>query len=197
MHYTIIVTVFTKEDPLGSASILIKVKGDKDANLVFDSSKIPGEIIDCLVVKTGTPDTLKRALVGAWYETMNAIKPGSPKVEPAYKYMADYSGCSVKEFKEQLKTTSMFYNAKDAADFAEGKTKGLDLKKTMEFVRTFSFDHGLYGEGAPNKDFIGIMFPDASVIGDPKKVKLRFDAVYMRMAANGTLGEVPLATGGN
>jgi NitT/TauT family transport system substrate-binding protein len=44
-----------------------------EANMLFDSSDIPGEIIDMMVVNTETleanPD-FGRALVGAWYELM-------------------------------------------------------------------------------------------------------------------------------
>ncbi len=51
---------------------LMEVKAEPDAALVFDSSKIPGEIIDTLVVKTETlkdnPD-FGKALVGIWFET--------------------------------------------------------------------------------------------------------------------------------
>ena len=97
--------------------------------------------------------------------------------------MANNSGATVAQYKAQLKTTAMFYAARDAAAF----TKSRDLKQTMEYVRTFSFDHGLYGEGAKSKDLVGVQFPDGSVMGDKKNVKLRFDAHYMELAADGKL----------
>ncbi len=56
-----------------------------------------------------------------------------------------------------------------------------------ELVRTFLFDHGLYGKNARSKDDIGILFPDGSVMGNQKNVKLRFDATYMQLAAEGKL----------
>jgi NitT/TauT family transport system substrate-binding protein len=43
------------------------------ATKVFDSSQIPGEIIDLMVVNTETLETTRRfgkALTGAWYEIM-------------------------------------------------------------------------------------------------------------------------------
>lgn len=46
---------------------------------VFDSSSIPGEIIDLMVVRTDTPETLKKALVGAWYEVMAIMESDGPK----------------------------------------------------------------------------------------------------------------------
>ena len=57
----------------------------------------------------------------------------------------------------------------------------------MEYVRTFSFDKKLFGKRAKSKDFVGIAFPDGSVLGDAKNVKLRFAADYMKLAADGKL----------
>src|ERR1700756_1398574 len=52
---------------------LLEVKAEPGATLVFDSSKIPGEIEDLLVLNSETlkdnPD-LAKALVGIWYETI-------------------------------------------------------------------------------------------------------------------------------
>ena len=61
------------------------------------------------------------------------------------------------------------------------------LKKTMEYVRTFSFNKGLFGKRARDKDVVGIAFPDGSVIGDKKNVKLRFTGEFMKLAAEGKL----------
>ena len=52
---------------------LMEVKAEPGATLVFDSSKIPGEIIDTLGVNTETlkdNPNLGKALAGIWYETM-------------------------------------------------------------------------------------------------------------------------------
>lgn len=174
-------------DPDGVAvtwnPILMQVKKEKGVNLVFDSSKIPGEIIDMMVVHTSAPDSLKKALTGAWFETMDVMSKKGKTADKAISFMAKESGATPAEFRAQLKTTAMFYKASKAAEFA----KGAKLKSTMEYVRTFSFDHGLYGQGAASKDLVGIQFPDGNVIGDKKNVKLRFDSNYMEMAAEGKL----------
>lgn len=162
---------------------LMQCRNVKGAKLVFDSSKIPGEIIDLLVVRTDAPDTLKKALTGAWYDTMKLMSGKGKKSEEAVKAMAKVAGGTEAEFRAQLKTTNMFYQASEAAEFA----KGDQLKKTMEYVRTFCFDHGLFGQGADSKDFVGIGFPDGSVLGDKNNLKLRFNAEYMQMAADGKL----------
>jgi NitT/TauT family transport system substrate-binding protein len=57
----------------------------------------------------------------------------------------------------------------------------------MEQVRTFTFSKGLFGKGAKSKDFVGIEFPDKSLLGDAKNVKLRFDSSVMQLAADGKL----------
>jgi NitT/TauT family transport system substrate-binding protein len=174
-------------DPDGIAvtwnPILMKVRNGKDVNMIFDSSKIPGEIMDLLVVRTDAPDALKKALVGAWFETMSVMSGQDAAAEKAIDFMAQKAGSTMAEFKAQLKTTAMFYKPALAVEFA----KGDKIKQTMEYVRTFSFDHGLYGQGAKSKDLVGIAFPDGSVIGNKANTKLRFDSQYMQMAADGKL----------
>ena len=161
---------------------LMQCRNVKGANLVFDSSKIPGEIIDMMVVRSDVPEALKKALVGAWYETMAIMSAKSKDAKDALEYMARFAGGTVAEFKAQLRTTAMFYKAAEAAAFAKGE----QLKKTMEYVRTFCFDHGLFGD-ADTMDLGGIQFPDGSVMGDESNVKLRFDVEFMQMAADGKL----------
>lgn len=162
---------------------LMQCRNVKGANLVFDSSQIPGEIIDLLVVRTDAPDTLKKALTGAWYDTMKLMSGKSNESKEAIQYMAKFAGGTEAEFRAQLRTTKMFYNPNDAAKF----TQGDQLKKTMEYVRDFCFQHGLYPKDAESKDYVGIRFPDGKVMGDAKNVKLRFDDTYMKAAAEGKL----------
>lgn len=162
--------------------ILMKVRNEKDTEVVFDSSSIPGEIIDLTVVKTNVSEKFKKALIGAWYETMNYMLENSDKYNEAISFMAEKSGASEQEFKDQLKTTAMFYDPKKAVEF----TNSGKLKETMEYVRSFSFDHGLYAE-ASSKDYVGIKFPDGAIIGDDKNVKLTFESKYMKLAADGQL----------
>lgn len=161
---------------------LMQCRKEKGAKMVFDSSMISGEIIDMMVVRSDTPDSLKKALTGAWYEAMRTMSGKSPEGEKAVAYMADFAGGSIDDFKAQLQTTAMFYEPGKAAEFAAGKK----LKDTMEYVRTFSFAHGLYGD-ADSKDFVGILFSDGSVMGKKDNIKLRFAVDYMKMAADGKL----------
>ena len=48
----------------------------------------------------------------------------------------------------------------------------------MDLVRTFSFEHGLLGEGAKSKDAVGIAFPGGQTLGEQgqRQAALRRDA---------------------
>ncbi len=162
---------------------LQKVQNAKGSKLLFDSSQIPGEIVDIAFVRTDADERYKKALVGAWYETMSIMSGKSKQSRDAIEYMANLAGGTRAEFQAQLKTTSMYYKASQAVKFAQSS----DLNKTMEYVRQFSFDKGLFGNGASSPDFVGIEFVDGSVLGSKDNIKLRFTDRYMEMAAKGTL----------
>lgn len=53
--------------------IVMTVMEDLNSVKLFDSSEIPGEIIDGLLVKTDASDSCKRVLTGAWYEAMDVM----------------------------------------------------------------------------------------------------------------------------
>ncbi|MFQ6547299.1 putative urea ABC transporter substrate-binding protein [Aestuariibius sp. 2305UL40-4] len=156
---------------------------DPAANKLFDSSDIPGEIIDLMVVNTETLEAnpeFGRALVGAWYEVMGLMMAGDEEVLTA---MAEASGTDLEGYKAQLASTQMFYDPADAVAFAQGA----ELPSTMTSVAEFLFDKGILGEGAPSADFIGVAYPDGSTTGDPNNVNFRFDTTYMQMAVDGAL----------
>jgi len=157
-----------------------------DATKLFDSSSIPGEIIDLLAVNTatlaGNPD-FGKALVGAWYETMALMSSDTDEGKAARTAMAEASGTDLAGYDAQLAATAMFYDPAEAAAFAES----LALPKTMVSVAEFLFDKGILGEGAPSADFVGVAYPDGSVTGEPDNVRFRYDTTYMRLAADGGL----------
>ncbi len=162
---------------------LSEILAAPDAQLVFDSSKIPGELIDLMVVNTATLKSnpkLAKALVGAWYETLALITKKDPK---ALASMAKASGTDIAGFNSQLATTKMFWTPAEAVAF----TTNPALVKINDQVRNFSFNHGLLGEGAKTADAVGLEFPGAKTLGNPKNIKMRFDATYMHMAADGKL----------
>lgn len=156
------------------------------AKRIFDSADIPGEIIDLMVVNTETlaanPD-FGKAVTGAWFETMALMSSYTPEGLEARAAMAEAAGTDLAGYNAQLATTAMFFDPASAVRFTESE----DVKTTMDYVRTFLFDKGILGEGAPSADFVGIAFPDGSVLGDENNVKFRFDPTYMQMAADGQL----------
>ena len=152
---------------------------------VADSSEIPGEIIDLMVVNTETLKAnpkLGKALTGAWYEIMATMSAGDKAAKKALEYMAQASGTDLAGYNSQLATTKMFYKAADAVAFTNDKA----LTNTMKAVAEFSFDHGLLGEGAADAGFIGVETP-AGVYGSKQNIKLRFNPAYMTMAAEDKL----------
>jgi NitT/TauT family transport system substrate-binding protein len=153
---------------------------------VFDSSQIPGEIIDLMVVKTdrlAAHPELGKALAGAWYETMQVMSDPGERGRAARLAMAAAAAADLASYEQQLATTEMFYEPARAVEFS----RSADLPRTMDRVRSFSFQHGLLGPGAPSADAVGIAFPGGKVLGDPSNVKLRFDDTYAALAAEGGL----------
>ncbi len=166
--------------------LLSEIDSMPKTNKVFDSSNIPGEIIDMMVVNTKTLNDnpkLGKALTGAWYEIMAIMSKNDKKGLAARLQMAKASGTDLPGYDAQLATTKMFFSAEDAVEF----TKSGELPKTMRNVAKFSFQHGLLGEGASNEDFIGMSFPGGKIQGNKGNVKLRFTDKFMKMAANGEL----------
>ena len=156
---------------------------DPNAKKLFDSSDIPGEIIDLMVVNTEVLEAnpnFGKAMVGAWYEVMSLMAAGDEAVLTA---MAEASGTDLEGYKAQLASTEMFYDPADAVAF----TSSAELPATMVSVAEFLFDKGILGEGAPSADFVGVAYPDGSTTGDPNNVKFRYDTTYMQMAADGAL----------
>jgi NitT/TauT family transport system substrate-binding protein len=163
--------------------LLAEVAAMPGSTRLFDSSSIPGEIIDMLVVDNAVleanPD-FGKALVGAWYETMTIMSGNDEAGIAARTAMAEASGTDLAGYEKQLASTMMFYEPADAVAF----TLSPDLVETMDRVRTFSDSHGLLEGGL---DHVGIAFPDGTTLGSEGNVKLRFTADFMQMAADGAL----------
>jgi NitT/TauT family transport system substrate-binding protein len=166
--------------------MVMEIEKNPGVTRVFDSSKIPGEIQDLLVINTkvlkANPN-LARALVGAWYEVMGIMSQPGSNAEKAIQNMASLAKTSPAEFKGQLKTTAMYYSPKAALEY----TRSNDLKSKQDLVRKFCFAHSLLGESAPSVDVVGIQYPDGSVQGDKNNIKMRYVDTYMAEAAQGKL----------
>ncbi len=145
---------------------------------IFDSSQIPGEILDLMVVKTKVLQTnpgLGKALAGAWFEVMDIMSSRTDKGKGALEDMAKAGGSSLIEYQNQLKTTAMFYKATDAVNY----TNSEEIKTNMRRVRNFCSKYELLGAGVKADD-LGIRFSDGTVIGNQNKVLFIYDASYMQ-----------------
>ena len=166
--------------------IVSEILESKDAKKVFDSSQIPGEIMDLMVVNTAelkdNPDFAK-ALVGIWYETIAKMNAAGAEGTAAKEAMAKASGTDLAGFDSQLASTRLFDKAVDAEAFTKSATVGT----TMDRVRKFLFEKALLGKDAKSADAVGIELADKAVLGNKSNVKLRFDATYMDAAAKGKL----------
>jgi NitT/TauT family transport system substrate-binding protein len=156
------------------------------ATSVFDSSMIPGEIIDLMVANTETltdnPD-FGNALAGIWYEVAALMVADTPEGAAARAAMGAASGTDQAGFEAQMAATKLFPTPAEAVAF----TTSPDLAGTMDKVRGFLFDKGLLGSGAASADVIGIELPGGVILGDPANVKFRFSETYMKLAADGGL----------
>ncbi|MCP5340523.1 MAG: ABC transporter substrate-binding protein [Sinobacteraceae bacterium] len=165
--------------------LLAEVAATPNVTKVFDSSRIPGEIIDLMVVNSKTladNPALGKALTGAWYEVMSVMGANTAAGKAARMHMAAASGTDLTGYEAQLAATKMFYTAPEAVAFATSKS----LPATMTKVAQFSFQHGLLGEGARSAEAIGMSFATGTT-GDAKNLKLRFDPSFMKLAADGKL----------
>ena len=184
-----IVAAFAAKDTTATVTWkpqLSEIAGLPDAQLVFDSSKIPGEVMDLMVVNTKTlkdNPKLGKALIGAWYETVGVMMKNDAAGKAARTAMAKASGTDLAGFESQLATTKMFAAPNEAVAFVSSA----DAVAKMDLVRKFSFDHGLLGEGAKTVDAVGIEFPGGKTLGNKQNIKMRFDASFMDMAAKGQL----------
>ncbi len=165
---------------------LSAVLANPQAQLVFDSSKIPGEILDFMVVNTATLNAnpkFGKALVGAWYETLGILSHNDAAGLAAQTAMAKASGTDLAGFQSQLATTHLFTTPAEALAFSTGDV----FVRNMDQVRRFSFDHGLLGRGAGSVDAVGIQFPGGRTLGDPANLKMRIDPTFTKMLLDGKL----------
>ena len=170
--------------------MLSQLAQQKGVSALFNSSQIPGEILDLTVMRTdvlnrpdGSGQKFAKALAGAWYEMMSLMSSQGASADKVLSSIAEGSGDSLASYKEQLSTTKMFYQPQAAEQFG----KSMDLKQKMALVRQFCFEHGLLGKNVASVDDVAIRYPDGSVQGKQDRVRLSFDTAYMQMAAESKL----------
>jgi NitT/TauT family transport system substrate-binding protein len=170
--------------------LVSQIRKQKGIASLFDSSQIPGEILDLTVVRTdvlsradGSGQKFAKALAGAWYELLAQMAAPGAAGDAVLQAIAEGSQDTLASYKEQLSTTKMFYTPRAATEFGASA----ELKEKMSLVRQFVFDHGLLGTNTKSVDDVAIKYPDGSVHGKADRVRLVFDVSYMRMVAQGKL----------
>jgi NitT/TauT family transport system substrate-binding protein len=157
------------------------IKSEPGAHSVYDSSQMPGELVDVMMVNT---ETLKanpafgKALVDAWFETLSVMMSDTDAGKAARASMAKASGTDLAGFESQMKTTKFMLTTQEAVTFVTDPK----LKSSFDAIRKFLFAKGLYPKGAKSEDEIGIEFADGSVVGSKDNVKLRFTSDYLAPA---------------
>lgn len=116
------------------------VEGGK-GEVVFDSTKIPGEIVDLVIangkVVKANPKAFQ-ALVLAWYDAMEMFTNEKTRAE-AVAIMAEGAGVQPEDFEKMLKGTILYTDAGKAKAFLEGA----EFADTMRKVSGFSVKHGI------------------------------------------------------
>ncbi|MDF3936523.1 putative urea ABC transporter substrate-binding protein [Pseudomonas citronellolis] len=166
--------------------MLAEARAKPGTTEVFDSSKVPGEIMDMMVVNSQTlkdNPALGKALTGAWFETVALMTAQNAEGKAALEHMAKASGTDLAGYQAQLATTRLFATPTEALAFASSPA----LAQTMQRVASFSFAHGLLGEGAKSAEAVGMSFAKGATLGDSGNLKLRFDPSYVQLAADGKL----------
>lgn len=152
-----------------------------DTHLLFDSSAIPGEIVDVLIARTDTlakDPAFGQAIAGAWYEVTAMLSPNHPKHDDLMSYMATGLATDRQGVEEQLRTIDFFTH-----DRAAKLVTDPAYKATLDSMRQFAFAHGLLGRGGKNADVIGIELGNGEVLGNPSNVKLRFPVTWLKAVA--------------
>ncbi len=165
----------------GSASAVVtwkplvsQILKQKGITSLFDSSQIPGEILDLTVVRSevlarpdGSGVRFAKALAGAWYEMMTLMAAKGPAADKVLAAIGEGSQDSLPAYKEQLSTTKMFYTPQSAVEFGAVAA----FKEKMALVRQFCFDHKLLGANTKSPDDVAIAYPDGSVQGKKDRVR--------------------------
>ncbi len=151
-----------------------------DAVNVFNSSMIPGEILDMIVAHTDVvkdnPDFAK-ALACIWFDVLAITLEDSERGSNARRDMGIASGTDLTGFDAQLATTH-FLHEDEHKKFVEGD----QIIQNTDRLRNFLYGLNLLGPNAKSSDEIGVEFPSGQVSGSKDNIKLRFTNDYVEFA---------------
>lgn len=154
------------------------------AQVVFDSRRLQGEVLDLMVVRGDAPDGLRRALVGAWYETVTQLVSSDPAVRAAMlRALAAQSGVSPEEMALQLEDTAMFFHAWDAAGYLRSPNLQDVWRKALEFAEA----RALIPNATEAQSRVRVEFPQGAALGGSNGTTVVIDDRFTRAVALGDL----------
>ncbi|MCU0754286.1 MAG: hypothetical protein MUE46_04090 [Xanthomonadales bacterium] len=154
------------------------------ATLAYESSQVQGEILDLMAVRGDAPEGLRRALVGAWFETVGQLVSRDPAVRSGLlQAMARQASVTPEEMSAQLEATAMFFHAWDAAGFLRSRRHEDAWRKALEFAEA----RALIPNATERRSRVRIEFPQGTVLGGSAGTKVVIDDRHTRAAALGDL----------
>ncbi len=139
-----------------------------DAKVLFDSSKIPGEIVDMVVVgrdvldKAGG-DRFAAAVIDTFYRMNEELAKPDTGDKALVALGEKFSKLGLEDMKKVVEQTQFYKTADDAIALLEGD----DFKQTMQTVEGFCTNQGLVTD--PKYGF-----------GSDAGVKLLFDSSHVK-----------------
>ncbi|MEM8874400.1 MAG: hypothetical protein AAGD32_09080 [Planctomycetota bacterium] len=134
--------------------VLQTLKNTPGTKRLFDSSEIPGEIIDMVVMSKASlerdgGDRAVAAIAEAFYGVADLLE-GDKRDDTLVALGARFSDLDAGEMAECLEQTQIFMTPDSAkAFFGDAK-----LTQTMDFVEQFAKDRGLIEEGDPSVEVV-------------------------------------------
>lgn len=156
---------------------LESICSSRDTKLLFDSSRIPGEIMDVLLVDTETlaqTPVLADALLKIWFETIDLMLRQDLDGKRAREAMASLLGVSPESFDTQVKKTVFFRCTSDAL----AAMSSPQLRTTIGRLGAFAMRHSPLSQGQGSQG-VGVTV-DGTVFGNAENIRLRFDTGRLR-----------------
>lgn len=147
--------------------------------MLFDSSKIPGEIIDMVVIgqdslKKPGADAFCHAVIDCYYEMNKIIEAPATRNEALVQIGEDFSDLKLDDMTIVVQQTK-FYKTADAGAQV---LSGAELPKTMETVLSFCEGHEMF-DGKPTVGY--------GAAKEGEQVSVRFDDSFIK-AVQGSAG---------
>ena len=146
----------------------------KDAKVLFDSTTIPGEIVDMVVFAQASLDReggerAAQCIIEAFYAISQRMAASKTRNDTLIALGEKFSNLTVKHMRQVVRQTQFYGNAKDGIALFTGK----DLKTTMAKVVKFCVSH----EITPSGKSVSVGYGSKS---DAPDARMRFDPTYMQ-----------------